>query len=223
MHERVSSTHGVEQWRTQCARMVARQLERRGIEDPRVLQAMQTVPRHGFVDREQRSLAYADHPLSIGHGQTISQPFIVAQMAEAARLQPTDRVLEIGTGSGYSAAVLSQLCGRVFTVERYGELADAARVRLAAYGYDNVVVRHADGARGWPEHAPYDAILVTAAAQGFPTALVSQLAGGGRMIVPLPSGITDVQDLMRLEQTRSGLRRDNLGPVRFVPLVGSLE
>jgi protein-L-isoaspartate(D-aspartate) O-methyltransferase len=201
-------------------RMVAEQIAARGLDDPLVLAAMRAVEREDFVPAEERDLAYEDGPLPIGHGQTISQPYIVAVMTAAAQVRPGDRVLEIGTGSGYGAAVLSKLAGEVFTVERIEALAESAKDRLAALGYDTVHVRCGDGTLGWPEHAPYDAIVVTAGGPTVPPALLHQLERGGRLVMPLGSS-QRVQRLVRV--TRTGpdtYAQDELEPVAFVPLIG---
>jgi len=201
-------------------RMVAGQIAARGVEDPLVLDAMRAVPREDFVPADLAGYAYEDGPLPIGHGQTISQPYIVAVMTAAARVRPGDRVLEIGTGSGYGAAVLSKIAGEVYTVERIEGLADSARDRLAALGYGNVHVRCGDGTLGWAEHAPYDAIIVTAGGPTVPRALLDQLKPGGRLVMPLgpePRG----QRLIR--RTRTGpetYAQDDLEWVAFVPLIG---
>jgi protein-L-isoaspartate(D-aspartate) O-methyltransferase len=200
--------------------MVEKQLARRGIDDPAVLQAMGTVPREEFVPPASRSLAYADSPLPIGQGQTISQPYIVALMTEMLELSPDDSVLEIGTGSGYAAAILSRIAAHVYTIERHASLARTARERFERLGYDNIHVRHGDGTLGWPEHAPYQAIVVTAGAPEVPNVLREQLTVGGRLVVPV--GPTPrLQELVRV--TRLGqdeFRQEDLGAVRFVPLVG---
>lgn len=181
--------------------MVDDQLCRRHITDPGVLAAMEKVPRHLFVPPGQRHVAYEDGPLPIGSGQTISQPYIVARMTELLRLTPTDRVLEIGTGSGYQAAVLAELAGEVWSVERHVELAEQAKARLAELGYQNVHVIAGDGSVGLPEHTPYDAITVTAAAPFVPDCLKEQLAVGGRMVIPVASGLH--QDLLLIERVAS--------------------
>jgi len=178
--------------------MVDDQLRHRHITDRRVLAAMGKIPRHLFVPPGQRHVAYEDGPLPIGSGQTISQPYMVARMTELLRLTPTDRVLEIGTGSGYQAAVLAELAGDVWSVERHVELAEQAKARLAELGYHNVLVIAGDGSMGLPEHAPYDAIIVTAAAPFVPDCLKEQLAVGGRMVIPVASGLH--QDLQLIER-----------------------
>jgi len=197
------------------ARMVTDQIERRGVSDPRVLRAMETVPRHLFVPEDLRDSAYDDSPVCIGEGQTISQPYIVAYMSEAARPGPDDRVLEVGTGSGYQTAVLSRLVGHVYTMEVRPHLAEEARARLAAIGCANVTLRVGDGSGGWPEMAPFDAILVTAAPRELPEALLPQLAPGGRLVVPIGTGD---QELVRMTRSAGGFEREVLLPVRFVPL-----
>jgi protein-L-isoaspartate(D-aspartate) O-methyltransferase len=196
-------------------RMVREQIERRGVVDPRVLHAMESVPRHLFVPDSFQGSAYEDGPLPIGEGQTISQPYIVAFMSEAIRPRSTDRVLEIGTGSGYQTAVLSRLVRHVFTIEMRPQPVEAARARLRGIGCDNVTLRAGDGHDGWPEEAPFDAILVTAAPSEPPQALLDQLAVGGRLVIPL--GTLD-QELVRLTRRESGFDREALLSVRFVPL-----
>ena len=196
-------------------RMVREQIERRGIVDPRVLQAMESVPRHLFVPDSFQGSAYEDGPLPIGEGQTISQPYIVAFMSEAIRPLSTDRVLEIGTGSGYQTAVLSRLVRHVFTIEMRPQPVETARARLREIGCDNVTLRVGDGHEGWPEEAPFDAILVTAAPRETPQALLDQLVPGGKLVIPL--GTLD-QELVRLTRRESGFDRESLLPVRFVPL-----
>ncbi len=202
------------QWR----QMVEKQISGRGIRDPRVLAAMLTVPRHAFIPTQFLAEAYNDQPLAIGNGQTISQPFMVASMTEALELSPEDRVLEIGTGSGYQAAVLSVLARAVYTVESLPELGEAARERLARMRYDNVRVRIGDGTLGWPEEAPFDAILVTAAAPLIPPPLAAQLADGGRLVLPV--GPADTQDLLRIRRRGADLVTESFYQCRFVPLVG---
>ena len=198
--------------------MVRRQIEGRGVRDPQVLDAMRKVPRHRFVSRSLAGDAYKDHPLPIGAGQTISQPYIVALMAEAAAIEPDNRVLEVGTGSGYGAAVLAEVAVSVVSVERHQELADSAARILAELGYDNATVVCADGSQGHPPGAPYDAVVVTAAAPSIPSALIDQLADGGRMVIPVgPASFSQNLTLVRRvgEETTS----ERFCPVRFVPLV----
>ena len=199
--------------------MVRRHIKGRGISDPRVLEAMAAVPREEFVGLSQARRAYADGPLPIGEGQTISQPYVVAWMAEAAEVAAGDRVLEVGTGSGYAAAVLARLADAVYTVERHAVLARGAAERLRELGCDNVRVRHGDGNEGWSEHAPYDAILVAAAGPVVPGALRAQLRPGGRLVIPI-GGRWAAQRLIRERRGESGeFTREELGAVRFVPLV----
>jgi protein-L-isoaspartate(D-aspartate) O-methyltransferase len=201
-------------------KMVLEQVRARGIRDGQVLDAMREVPRHCFVPLTLRPDAYEDHPLPIGSGQTISQPYIVALMTELLRLKPTDRVLEIGTGSGYQAAVLSRLAGRVFTVEIHPALAEEAGERLKALGYGNIAVRCGDGNLGWKEHAPFDAVIVTAAARGIPAPLMRQLKPGGRMCIPVGERL-GVQNLLLIEKALDGsVSKRSVLPVRFVPLLG---
>jgi protein-L-isoaspartate(D-aspartate) O-methyltransferase len=200
--------------------MVERQLERRGIRDPLVLDAMRRVPREEFVPPAHRDKAYEDRPLAIGEGQTISQPYIVAYMIEALELKGGEKVLEIGGGSGYAAAVLASIASHVYTIERIAELADQARLNLAAAGIANVTVRCADGTEGWPEEAPFDAILVSAGAPGLPRAVMQQMAMGARMVVPIGEDPT-AQELVRFCRTGPGeFERTSLTAVRFVPLIG---
>jgi protein-L-isoaspartate(D-aspartate) O-methyltransferase len=198
-------------------RMVARQLAARGIKDPRVLDAMRQVPRHRFVSADHAGEAYADYPLPIGHGQTISQPYIVAYMVEQLRLTPTSRVLEIGTGCGYHTAVLALVAGQVFSIEIVADLAKRARETLAALEITNVTIAARDGTAGWPEQAPFDGISVAAATTRVPPALLEQLAVGGRLIVPL--GSDEFQTLHLIENRATGLHDEALIDVRFVPLV----
>lgn len=200
--------------------MVKTQLETRGITDAKVLKAMRKVKRHLFVPTHQLISAYNDSPLPIGYGQTISQPYIVAYMTQAARLLPDDRVLEIGTGSGYQAAVLAELVKEVYTIEILKPLADTARVRLEELGYRNIKVKHGDGYKGWKEYAPYDAIIVTAAPDEVPEELVRQLKVGGRMVVPIGSFF---QELYLITKRESGIKQELLLPVVFVPMIHSSD
>lgn len=197
--------------------MIREQLIDRGISDKEVLRAMREVPRQEFVPQDLAEAAYADSALPIEHGQTISQPYIVAFMTEEAGVRPGHRVLEIGTGSGYGAAVLAEIASEVYTVEVIGELARSAEERLRRLGYANVRVKHGDGRLGWPEHAPYDAVLVTAAAGEVPQPLLDQLKTGGKLIIPLGS---DWQTLVLFEKRPRGIVRRERLPVRFVPLTG---
>lgn len=201
--------------------MVERDIAGRGVRDARVLAAMRAVPRAAFVPSASRHQAYDDHPLPIGENQTISQPYIVALMAEALQLRGSERVLEIGTGSGYAAAVLARLCAQVHTVERIDTLADRASRLLADLGVSNVQVHCGDGTLGWPDAAPYDAIVVTAGGPAVPPALQAQLAPGGRLVMPVGTSHR-WQDLVRV--TRAGadaFRTESLGGVVFVPLLGA--
>jgi protein-L-isoaspartate(D-aspartate) O-methyltransferase len=199
--------------------MVERQLVLRDIKDERVLRAMREVPRHMFVPRSLRSRAHEDGPLPIGFGQTISQPYIVALMTEILEPNPTDKVLEIGTGSGYQAAVLAKLVDEVYTVEIIEELATRSQQTLAELGVNNVHVRAGDGFQGWPEHAPYDAVIVTCAPDQVPQSLVDQLADGGKMIIPVGPA-AGAQELYLLEKRGDELKRRAVLPVRFVPMTG---
>jgi protein-L-isoaspartate(D-aspartate) O-methyltransferase len=203
------------------ARMVREQLVTRGIRDKRVLEAMGRVPRHELVPEGERDDAYVDGPLPIGEGQTISQPYIVAAMSEAAALAGNERVLEVGTGSGYQAAVLSALAREVYTIELEPVLAARAKRDLERLGCTNVHTRTGDGYRGWPEAAPFDAILVTAAPDHVPPALLDQLAPGGRLVIPV--GGSGNQELWLFTKTERGVERRQLMPVRFVPLRGESE
>ncbi|RMF41113.1 MAG: gamma-glutamyltransferase [Planctomycetota bacterium] len=208
-----------EAWETLRRRMVAEQIEARGIRDPRLLEAFRRVPREMFVPPEYRHSAYDDRPLPIGHGQTISQPFTVAFMIDAAGLQGDEKVLEVGTGCGYAAAVLAQMCNHVHTIERIPELAEEAQRRLAALGFDNVTVHVGDGSEGVPDQAPFDAILVPAAAERLPEPLREQVAEGGRIIIPIgpPHG---VQSMKRFVREGEAWRVEDLGKFAFVPLIG---
>jgi protein-L-isoaspartate(D-aspartate) O-methyltransferase len=198
--------------------MVEGQLRDAGISDARVLAAMRKVPRHRFVPGDQQAAAYDDRPLPIGFGQTISQPYIVAFMTEALALSPSDVVLEIGTGSGYQAAVLGELAREVHTIEIVPELAEQARRTLEALGYRHVHVRTGDGYRGWPEHAPFTKIIVTAAPEDVPPVLLDQLATGGTMVVPVGPQ-SGVQELRILKRTERAVVTERSLPVRFVPMV----
>jgi len=198
--------------------MTKRKLVLREVSDPRVLAAMEAVPRHRFVPAQYAEDAYGDHPLPIGYGQTISQPYIVALMTELLELKGHEKVLEIGAGSGYQAAILSLLAREVFTVERIPQLAEKARERLSELGYRNVHIRVGDGYEGWPEHAPYDAIIVTCAAEEIPPPLIEQLADGGRMVIPLgESGWS--QRLVLVRKRGAELEQREIAGVVFVPLV----
>ena len=201
--------------------MVDRDLRGSDISDPAVLNAMLKVPRHLFVQPKYLAKAYADYPLPIKENQTISQPYIVALMTQSARLKSTDRVLEIGTGSAYQAAVLSEIVREVYSIEIIKPLADQARARLHRLGYENVHVKHGDGYQGWPEHAPFDAILLTAAAPVIPEPLIAQLKVGGRMVLPLEGFL--FQDLIRLTKQPEGLIKEPITGVRFVPMTGEVR
>ncbi len=207
-----------DRWALERERMVEEQLGGRDITDDRVLQAMRGVPRHAFVRPQDQLLAYADAPLPIGHRQTISQPYIVALMTQLLELQPADNVLEVGTGSGYQAAVLGRLARQVYTLERIPELAERAQRVLEALGCSNVEVIVGDGSAGCPEHAPYPAIIVTAAAPRVPEPLRQQLADGGRLVLPV--GSRDGQMLERWTRHGDDLIRERVAPVAFVPLIG---
>jgi len=200
--------------------MVKEQIESRGIKDPLTLAALREVPRHAFVPEAAAGEAYGDFPLPIGHGQTISQPYIVAFMTEALGLHGGENVLEIGTGSGYQSAVLARIAGKVRTIEIVPELAGQARARLARLGYRNVEVRAGDGYRGWPEAAPFDAIIVTAAAPRIPEPLKRQLAEGGRLVVPVGE---ESQELIVVTRHGSAFDERRVLPVRFVPMTGAVR
>jgi protein-L-isoaspartate(D-aspartate) O-methyltransferase len=197
------------------ARMVETQIARRGVRDPRVLAAMRAVPRHRFVPPELQPEAYADRPLSIGFGQTISQPYVVAYMVEQLQLDPDDRVLEIGAGCGYQTAVLAAVARLVYSIEIVGPLAMRARATLEALGVHNVEIRHGDGYAGWPEHGPFDGIVVSAAPREVPPPLVEQLAVGGRLVVPVGE---ELQEIIAITRTSEGVDEERLIPVKFVPL-----
>ncbi|QJA05469.1 protein-L-isoaspartate(D-aspartate) O-methyltransferase [Thermosulfurimonas marina] len=199
-------------------RMVETQIAARGITDERVLAAMRKVPRHLFVDEALRDQAYADHPLPIGEGQTISQPYIVALMTEALELKGDEKVLEVGTGSGYQTAILAELARWVYSIERYPRLLERARRILEALGYTNVILRLGDGTKGWPEVAPFEAIIVTAAGPKIPEPLLEQLAEGGRLVMPV--GDEWSQYLVKVVKKGGKFYRQTLEPVRFVKLVG---
>lgn len=203
-------------------KMVEHDLKGRDITDPAVLRAMGAVPRHLFVAKSDASRAYGDHPLPIGEGQTISQPYVVALMTQELKLRPGDRVLEIGTGSGYQAAVLAEIVKEVYTIEIRKNLAERASQRLRDLGYRNVTVKYGDGYFGWKERAPFDAIIITAAANHVPPPLIRQLKEGGRLIVPL--GSTVYYQMLTLATKREGeLDVEQFGPVAFVPMVGEMR
>ncbi len=198
--------------------MVESQLVHRGIKDKRVLDAMRQVPRHLFIPEDTRGLAYCDGPLPIGHGQTISQPYIVALMTELLELTGQETVLELGTGSGYQAAILSRLVHQVYSIERHDALAEQAEKVLSQLGYDNIVIKVGDGTLGWTEHAPYEAIIITAAAPDVPEPLTGQLTDGGRLVAPVGSRWSQV--LVKVKRQGETLVREHLTAVAFVPLVG---
>ncbi len=201
--------------------MVREQIAARGVKAPAVLAALREVPREAFVPEHLRGQAYEDSPLPIGIGQTISQPYIVALMLEAAALKPGDRVLDVGAGSGYACAVASRIVSRVIAIERLRQLADAAAERLHRLGYDNVEVHCGDGSAGWPDAAPYDAILVAASGPRLPRALLDQLAPGGRLVMPVGAGGA-IQQLVKVTRIGGGrFREEDLGGVAFVPLIGA--
>ncbi|MGQ9800944.1 MAG: protein-L-isoaspartate(D-aspartate) O-methyltransferase [Candidatus Saccharicenans sp.] len=196
--------------------MVEYQIRRRGVRDKKVLRAMLKVPRHLFVPEQMKELAYGDEPLPIGEGQTISQPYIVAYMTEVLKLRGREKVLEIGTGSGYQTAILAEIAREVYTVELIPELSRRAQEVLQKLGYHNIQFRVGDGTRGWPEQAPFEAILVTAAPPAVPPALLEQLKTGGRMVIPVG---TDFQELVLITRTEQGWEEQRLIGVRFVPLI----
>ena len=200
-------------------RMVRLQIESRDIRDPRLLDAMRRVPRHLFVPAGSRGSAYEDHPISVGHKQTISQPYMVAFMTDALELQGNEKVLEIGTGSGYQTAVLAELGREVYTVERIKTLADKARATLDRLGYRSVAIKVYDGTYGWKEMAPFDAIIVTAGSPDIPAPLVAQLKEGGRLVIPV--GERFGQELMRVDKTAEGTVTEKMLPCVFVPLIGN--
>ena len=200
--------------------MIERQIHSRGIRDPKILEAFRAVPREEFLGPDYRELAYGDHPLPIEAGQTISQPYIVALMIQAAEVKPGDRVLEVGAGSGYAAAVMSRIAGQVIAIERQPDLVKVAQERMARLGYDNVRIVEADGTRGWEPESPYDAILAAASGSHVPPPWVKQLADGGRIVMPVGDPGW-VQKLVKVTKGPAGhLITENLGGVRFVPLIG---
>ena len=202
--------------------MIENDIKGRGIKDKKVIEVMGRVPRHLFVDRSLRDKAYGDYPLPIGEGQTISQPYVVALMTEALKLRPTDRVLEIGTGSGYQAAVLAEIVKEVYTIEIRKSIADNAAQRLKDLGYRNVKVKYADGYSGWQEYAPFDAIIITASVNHIPPPLIKQLKESGRLILPLGSTVY-YQTLTLVTKKRDNLGVEQMGPVAFVPMTGEAE
>lgn len=198
--------------------MVEEQIVARGIKDPRVIAAMKKVPRHLFVEEALQNQAYSDHPLPIGEKQTISQPYMVALMTEAAELKGKEKVLEVGAGSGYQTAILAELAQEVFSVERIRPLAIRARKLLYELGYFNVEIKIFDGTYGWTEKSPFDAIIVTAGSPDIPQPFYDQLSPGGRLVIPV--GDADIQDLFRITKTEGGMKKENLGGCRFVKLIG---
>lgn len=205
-----------ETWKALAATMVAKQITDRGVKDQRIIEVMKNIPRHFFIAPEFRDQAYGDHPLPIAEGQTISQPYIVALMTELLDLAQTDKVLEIGTGSGYQAAVLSQLVDSVFSIEVVASLARGAKERLKILGYNNVIVKHGDGYKGWPEHAPFDKIIVTAAPPEIPSELINHLNDPGIMVLPVG---TYSQELVVITKKGGNVNKEVIIPVRFVPMV----
>lgn len=210
----------MEQFEELRQKMVSEQIAARGVQDPRVLEAVKKVPRERFVDSLAVPFAYEDTPLPIEEGQTISQPFIVAWMAEQAQIKPQDKVLEIGTGSGYSAAILSQIAAHVYSIERHPKLAEIAQKRLQQLGYTNITIVVGDGTLGWEEHAPYDAIIVTAGGPQVPPSLLNQLKIGGRLIIPVGPTLENQQLTRVIRESEKKYRYEYIGSVRFVPLVG---
>ena len=208
----------LKKYERQREEMVKRQIESRGVNDPNVLAAMHKIPRHLFVSEALSDQAYGDFPLPIGEQQTISQPYIVAEMTQALQLKSEDRVLEIGTGSGYQAAILAEIVFRVYTIERIHSLFVKARTLFDKLHYHNIVSRYSDGSSGWKDESPFDAIIITAGAPAIPDIIVDQLAMGGRMVVP--AGNKYSQELIQLYKDESGIHKVNLGGCRFVKLVG---
>ncbi len=216
-----NNTADVDRFIKKRSAMVRDQLVKRGIKDDRVLGAMGRIPRHLFVDESIREKAYNDHPLPIGEGQTISQPYVVALMSEALQLKATDRVLEIGTGSGYQAAVLAEIVSEVYTIEIIEDLAARAEKLIDSLNYMNVMAKYADGYFGWEEHAPFDAIIITASANHIPPPLIKQLKEGGRLIIPLGSTLY-FQTLTLVTKVKGELEVEQMGGVAFVPMTGKV-
>ncbi len=205
------------------AEMVATQIQGRDVNDPNVLKAMRLVPRHAFVRASEQNAAYGDYPLSIGYGQTISQPYIVAFMTQVLQFKPNAKVLEIGTGSGYQAAVCAELAREVYTIEIVEALAKSAAVKLKELGYHNVFVKAGDGFFGWPDKAPFDAIIGTAAAERVPQPLIDQLKPGGKMILPVEGRLGFQYLVLIIKDEKGKLHQKNVMPVRFVPMTGQVE
>lgn len=216
------SARAADPYEENVRRMVEQDIKGRGVNDERVVAAMRKIPRHLFVSGFHRDKAYGDHPLPIGEGQTISQPYVVALMTEALNLKPSDRVLEIGTGSGYQAAVLAEMVKEVYTIEIRKGLAAESEKLLKALGYGNIKVKHADGYSGWQEHAPFDAIMITAFANHIPPPLIKQLKEGGRLILPLGSTIY-FQTLTLATKKKGEIGIVQMGPVSFVPMTGQAQ
>lgn len=213
----ISQTPGSENWwKGEAEMMVNTQIVSRGVKDDRVLKTMKNTPRHLFVPKQTEKLAYSDRPLPIGKGQTISQPYIVALMTELLELKGNEKVLEIGTGSGYQAAILSQLADKCYSIEIVETLALSAKAILKQLGYDNMLVKWGDGYQGWPEHAPFDRIIITAAPEEIPKKLVEQLKVGGRMVLPVGKWN---QELILITKNANGIKKESIIPVRFVPMV----
>lgn len=201
-------------------RMVEEQIVARGIKDDRVISAMKKVPRHHFIPEKNRAYAYKDEPVSIGYEQTISQPYIVALMTECLRIKGNEKVLEIGTGSGYQAAILAELAKEIYTIEIIEPLGRLAKTRLDEMGYKNIKVKIGDGYRGWKEYAPFDCIIVTAAPSEIPQTLIEQLKVGGKMVIPVGKWF---QDLVLIEKLDKGIKKSTVAPVRFVPMTGDAQ
>jgi len=214
------SPNDTTKYQTMRENMVKEQIIKRGIKDERVIEAMRKVGRHEFVPKEYKHLAYSDQPLPIGYEQTISSPFIVALMTELLSLKGDEKILEIGTGSGYQAAILSELTKEVFTIEILKPLATPAKNRLERLGYENIQVRCGDGYKGWPEYAPFDGIIVTCAPEHIPKPLVEQLNIGGRMVIPVGEYL---QELVLITKTEEGIKKRSVAPVIFVPMTGEAE
>jgi len=213
-------TYNIINYQDMREKMVKEQIIKRGIKDKRVIEAMRKVKRHKFVPKEYRYLAYSDQPLPIGYEQTISQPYIVALMTELLNLKGDEKVLEIGTGSGYQAAILAELAREVYTIEILEPLAISAKNKLKRLGYENVQVKCGDGYKGWPEHAPFDGIIVTCAPEYIPQPLVEQLKMGGRMVIPIGKYL---QELVLITKTEDGIKKRSVAPVTFVPMRGEVE